>query len=171
MLVVGVALVLATFGIAKAQPSTVITQALATATTSVAYLTASTTGQTYQFDSVLFSSGKVANLTTVDATDLYLQVAASSTLTIYSITPQFSNNGIDWYGFNQAIGTQTSTGTSTLATSSLVYEWRPGTTATTSNVFNLPYAPAIHQRVIVQTMNGNGSLYLEADLKKNPSTP
>lgn len=160
-------LAVAFFGIkAKAAPSAITFETTASTTTLPAYVGNGTATTTYQLDSNLASSGKVPNVITIDAASLYLLVVASSSATTYAISPQFSNNNIDWYGV-----ASTSGATSGFGSSATVYTWTPGTTATTTLVFNLPAIPAAHERVQVSASGAAGSVYMEADLKKNPSTP
>lgn len=162
--------VMGVWGVAKAQPSTIVLQATATATTSVAYMVAGVASTTYQIDNTVFSSGKVANMQNIDEASLFLQVAASSSAANIIVTPQFSNNGIDWYSLGTATTTVTAGGTSVLAFPT-TYQWVPGTTATTSIVFKLPPVPANRERIVVGSSGANAAVYMEIDLKKNPSTP
>lgn len=173
LLLGGVAVLLAmVFGVAKtyAQPSSVMIEATATATTTVGFVAPNGTTVTYQLDSNLFSSGKIANVGTVDSVSLFVQAAASSSSSMISITPQFSNNNVDWYNVGTATSTLSGVGTSTITTST-IYTWIPGTTATTGIVFLLPAVPALHERVVFSSSIGSSSIYAEVDLKKNPSTP
>lgn len=151
----------------KAVSSTVTFEATATATTTRAYLGNGTGTSTYQFDSNLSSSGKIANVQGIDAVSLYIQVEASTTATAYSITPQFSNNNIDWYG----VASSSTNGANAFTSASTVYTWTPGTVATSTLVLLLPAIPAEHERVLLSAAGGAGAIYAEVDLKKNPSTP
>lgn len=151
----------------KAVPSTVTFEATATATTTRAYLGNGTATSTFQFDSNLASSGKIANVQGIDAASLYVQVEASSTATAYSITPQFSNNNIDWYG----VASSSTNGANAFTSASTAYTWTPGTVSTSTLVLMLPAVPAQHERVIFSATGGAGAIYAEVDLKKNPSTP
>ena len=105
----------------------------------------------------------------VDAVALYLQVAASSTATTYIITPQYSNNNIDWYTVGSQ-GTAAATGVVTVATSTS-FNWSPQTTATSTMVLNLPTVPTLHERVLISSSGAGGYFYAEADLKQNPNNP
>lgn len=170
-----------------AQPSTVAFQATASATTTVAYLAPGMATSTYQIDDTVFSSGKVANMQQIDSLALYVQFAPSSTISTLVITPQYSNNNLDWYGYNQIVGTiggtvGSTTGAATLnatyngsinliASSSASIYWTPGTTATSSTAFLLPLLPTQHMRVRFTNLSASGAVYAEIDLKKNPSTP
>ena len=154
---------------ASAQPSTITFETTAIATTSVAYLVSGTGSTIFQFDNPVFGSGKIANMQGVDSVSLYVQGAASSTATSFSILPQYSNNGLDWY--SNGIATSSTAGGAFALASSTVYTWIPGTTATTSMVLNLPVVPAQHERVVVSANGAAGAVYMEVDLKKNPSTP
>lgn len=169
MFLIGLALTLLTAGLAHAQPSSTSTQATATATTSVTYIGNGTATSTYQIDSNLFSSGKIANMQSVDALSLFLQVAASSTLTQYVITPQVSNNNIDWYNVG-SLGTASAAGAVAVSTSTS-FTWTPGVTATSSNSFSIPFIPTMHERLVISATGAAGAYYAEIDLKKNPSTP
>ena len=156
-------------GIASAQPSSLVLQTSAIATTTVAYIGNGTATSTYQIDGSTFSSGKIANLQPIDSISLFVQIAASSTATTLTITPQYSNNGIDWYNLGSQ-GTASASGSIAVSTST-AFTWTPGTTATTSMVFVLPSVPTNHERVVYSMSGGAGGLYSEYDLKKNPSTP
>lgn len=161
--VVVVAIMLAMLGVqvANAQPSSVSIQATAAATTSVQYLTTATT-YTYQIDNAVFSSGKTANTMGVDSLAVYIQVAASSTASVFSVQEQVSNNNVDWYVVN--------TGTA-LAVATSTYTFTPQTTATSSVALNLPYVPAVHTRLVFGVSGAAGAIYGEVDLKRNPNTP
>ena len=158
-----------------AQPSSVTFQATATATTTVSYMTPGTATTTYQFDSPTFSAGKEYNNAQTDKVALYVDFIASSTTATLVITPQFSNNGIDWYGYNSPALTPSSyvTGYTPLASTSISYFDTPGAIGTSTQVFILPDVPSQHERVVysLQIGDGNGAVYSEVDLKKNPSTP
>lgn len=169
VLIVAIALVSILFLESKtsAAPSSVTIQTTATATTTVAFLGVGVATSTYQFDNPTFSSGKIPNMQPIDQVNLYVQLAASSTASVLTITPQFSNNGIDWYGFNQVGTVVLSTGVSTAATSSLIFQWNPGTTATTSNVFTLPAIAAQHERVQFSASGAAAAVYAEVDLKRS----
>lgn len=161
-------LVLVFFGIkAKAAPSAITFEATATATTTRAFLANGSGTVTFQLDSNLSSSGKLPNVITVDAASLYIQVEASTTATTYAIAPQFSNNNIDWYG----VASSSTNGATAFTSAATSYTWTPGTVATSTLVLPLPAIPAAHERVIVTATGGAGAVYMEADLKKNPSTP
>lgn len=157
----------------KAAPSTLAIQTSAVATTSVAYLTSGTASSTYQIDSNgVFSASKVPNMQGVDSVSDYIQYAASSTSAVLTVVPQWSNNNIDWYGFNQATNaTPTSNGATLLASTTLSYQFLPTSTATSSIVINLPNVGAQHERVIYGTTGANGAVYSEYDLKLGPETP
>jgi hypothetical protein len=163
------ALGLAAAGIARAMPSSVTFQSTAVATTTVSYLGNGTATSTYQIDNAVFSSGKVANMQSVDSLSLYVQAAASSTATQYTFTPQYSNNNIDWYGMGSQ-GTASAAGVIAVSTST-AFTWTPGTTATTSMVFNLPVVPTQHERIVVSASGAAGAVYAEITLKKLPNTP
>lgn len=169
--VVVVAIILASLGVqvASAQPSTVVLQTTASATTTVSYLGNGTGTSTYQFDNPAFSSGKVANMQTTDTVALFLQVAASSTATVYTVTPQYSNNNVDWYNVGSQ-GTASASGVVAVSTST-TFTWTPGTTATSSMTFNLPTVATMHERVLLSASGAAGAVYAEVTLKKNPSTP
>lgn len=146
----------------KAATSYVSVQTTAVATTTVSYIGAGTATTTYQFDGL--AAGKVQEMGEVDQEALYLQVAASSTATIVQITPQFSNNNVDWYGYGQ-------TGTTNVATTSATIYWVPNTTATSTQVFNLPFVPARHERVLISASGAAAAVYAEVTLKRLPTNP
>lgn len=163
----------------SAQPSTVVIQTMATATTSVAFLTPGTATTTYQFDNSLFSSGKIANMQSVDSGSMMIQMTASSSVGNLSTLAwqfQFSNNGIDWYGESSPV-TAAGASASAESTSTITHTWNPGTTATSSKFVLIPVGPAQHERVTFfipgtpNTTASSSAFYIEVDLKKNPSTP
>ena len=154
---------------AKASPSSIAVQTSANATTTVAYIGNGTATSTYQFDNTSFSSGKVPTMTAIDASYLYVQVAASSTATVLTVTPQVSNNGIDWYGIGSE-GTASAAGAIAVSTTTS-FTWTPGTTATTSMEFKLPDVATVHERIVFSMTGGAGAIYNEVVLKQNPSTP
>lgn len=154
-----------------AQPSSDVIQTSAPATTTVSYLVAGTASSTYQIDNPVFSSGKVTNMQPIDATSMYVQYAASSTSAILTMTPQWSNNNVDWYGFASATASPATNGIIPLASTNLSYQYTPLGTATTSIVLNLPQVNSQHERVIFTVAGANGAVYSEWVLKKNPSTP
>lgn len=153
-----------------ASPATIQFETSAAASTTVSYLTAGGASTTFQFDSQVFGANKVASMIPINSTSVYVQAAASSSATIYTITPQWSNNGVDWYGYQQPLGTS-ATGAQLFSTSTVSYSWNPGTTATTSAVFVLPNVPTYHARVLVGTTGANGTAYIEAALKTDAQTP
>lgn len=157
----------------KAAPATLAIQTSATATTSVSYMTSGTASSTYQIDNNgVFSASKVPNMQSVDSVNVYVQYAASSTAAVLTIVPQWSNNGIDWYSFNQATNaTPASNGVTLLASSTLTYQFLPLSTATSSMVINLPDVRGQHERVTYGTTGANGAVYSEYVLKFNTETP
>lgn len=175
--ILAIAIVLAVLSLyatrVHAQPSTDVIQTSATATTTVGYMTAGTASTTYQIDgNGSFASGKVANMQPIDVVSMFVQYSASSTSATLIATPQWSNNGIDWYGFGQSVfATPASTGVIPLASTTLTYQFLPPSTATTTFVINLPQINAQHERVIFGTQGANGAVYSEWVLRKNPSTP
>lgn len=176
-LVIGfIALSVLFFGVgheAKAQPSSLALQTQAAATSTFAFMAVGLGTTTYQFDSNgAFSATKIPNMQPIDRTSLYIQFAASSSASTLVVTPQWSNNNIDWYGFNTGLsGSPTATGVISLASTSVTYQYTPGAAGTTTTVILLPDVPAQHERVVYSEIGANGSIYSEVDLKKNPSTP
>lgn len=150
----------------RAAPASVTIQTTAPATTTVAFIAVGTATSTYQFDSPVFSSGKIANMQPIDRIALYVQAAASSTSSIIGIMPQYSNNGVDWYNYGTATSTLNATGNSTIAVPTS-YSWTPGTTATSSTVIILPDVPAQHERVVFSASGANAAVYAEVDMKRN----
>lgn len=169
-----VAFIIAVMGIAavsvKASPSQISFETSSIATTTISYLSPGVATSTYTFTDPSFASGKVSNMQQVDSVAFYLQAAASSTSSVFSVTPQFSNNGIDWYSLATATSTITTAGASPL-TNSTSYQWTANTTATTSLVFSLPAVPSNYERVVISTSGAGGAVYNEVALKKLPSTP
>lgn len=140
----------------KAQPSSINVQTTAPATTTVAFVGNGTATSTYQIDSYpTFNQSKVFSMAGIDAEYLYVQVTASSTATIFTFTPQFSNNGIDWYNIASTSGTAAI--------------WNPGTTATTGLAFKLPDMQGLHERILTSAAGAAGAVYEEVVLKKNAS--
>lgn len=152
---------------ATAAPDAVISEASATATTTVSYLPIGGS-TTFQFDSNTYPSNKIQSMQSVTVTSLYFQYAASSTSSTLIVTPQYSNNNVDWYGFNQAIGTQNgTTGSTTLASTTLSYAFTASGIATSSQVIVLPSVPALHERVLFTQTGAAGAVYSETDLRSS----
>lgn len=149
-----------------AQPSSINVQATATATTTRTYLSNGSGTATYQIDSYpTYSNTKVFSIAGIDSVYLYAQVEASTTATIFSFTPQFSNNGLDWYG----VASSSTNGANAFTTASTVYTWAPGTVATSTLVFKLPDIQGMHERVLTTATGAAGAVYEEVVLKKNAS--
>lgn len=125
---VGVAMLFTAFGlinVANANPlqfkPTVQT---ATATSSVAYMTAGTATSTLTIDSNAPGQPFVT-----DQMALLIQNVASSTSSILNIAIQYSQDGIDWYSDN---GTVVATSTPFQIQVADTYTWTAAGTATTS---------------------------------------
>jgi hypothetical protein len=132
----------------NAQPSSINVQTTAVATTTLIYVGNGTATSTYQIDSYpTFSSSKIFSMAGIDSEYLFIQVNASSSATVFSFTPQFSNNGIDWYNYG-TLGTPATNGNTAVSTST-AFTWTPGTTATTSMAFKLPDLAGMHERIMV----------------------
>jgi hypothetical protein len=153
----------------SAQPSSIFFAAATATTTSPFYIGNGTATTTYQFDNSSFSSGQIPNMQTVDAITLYAQMVASSTATVYTIIPEYSNDNKNWY-FIGSQGTASAAGVITVATSTS-FTLAPQTTATTSVAIKFPSVDTAHERIVVSATGAAGSIYFETDLKKNPSTP
>lgn len=173
-----VAIVITVFSIvalsAKAQPSSVVIQTTATATTTMSYMTPGTATTTYQFDSASYSSGKVLNMQGIDSGSMMIQFAASSSAASLAYQFQYSNNNIDWYGESSSFGTVSGSNNSLFeASSTITHIWTPGVTGTSTKLVTIPVAAAQHERVVFSIPVGtaNGAVYAEIDLKRNPSTP
>lgn len=150
---------------ADAQPSSIAVQTTAAATSSWAYLLNGSATSTYQIDSYpSYSSSKAFSMAGIDAEYLYLELTASSTATVYSVTPQFSNNGIDWYNYSNT----TVAGSQTLA-STTAYAFDPNTTATTFVSFKLPDMSGLHERLVFSASGAAGAIYAEVVNKKSAS--
>lgn len=149
-----------------AQSSSINVQVTATATTTRTYLANGSGTATYQIDSYpTYSNTKVFSMAGIDSVYLYAQVEASTTATIFSFTPQFSNNGIDWYG----VASSSTNGANAFTAVSTVYTWAPGTVATSTLVFKLPDIQGMHERVLTTATGAAGAVYEEIVLKKNAS--
>jgi len=176
MLVLAMVAVLAVYSqTVKAAPSGLAIQTSASASTSPAYLTqgSATATTTYQLDSNgQFSSSKVPNMQGVDSVSVLVDLVASSTSSVLVVTPQWSNNNIDWYGFASPISANTSlNGLSFLASTTLAYYFSPTTSGTNLITFQMPVLFAQHERVQYSLWGANGSVYSEYDLKATPETP
>lgn len=164
-------------GNAIAHPSSVAIQATATATTSIAYLSAGVATSTYQFDgNGQLSTGKVLNMQTIDSGSLYIEFVASSSASSLGWQFQYSNNNQDWYGESAPFSTGTISGTSSNqfeASSTITHVWTPGVGATSTKVVAIPILPAQHERVVFFTPIGAAAsgVYAEVDLKSLPSNP
>lgn len=157
----------------KAQPSSINVQSTAVATTTVAYIGNGTATSTYQIDANnTVSASKIFSMAPIDTVYMYVQGAASSSATTFGFTVQMSNNGSDWYsvGTSSLNSAPTFTFGSSIA-SSTTATWLPGTTATSSFMFQLPVVAGLHERVLTSATGAAGAVYEEFVLKKNPSTP
>lgn len=153
----------------KAATSYVTSQTSAAATTTVSYMTPGTATTTYQIDNLALN--KVQEMGEVDAITVLVQFAASTTASTLNVQQQVSNNNIDWYTVNQVVGTPTSLGSSTLATSSITYQWTPGVAGTSSTAFVILNVPARHERLVFSNTGASGAIYNEVTLKRLPTTP
>lgn len=150
---------------AQAQPSSINVQTTAVATTTLTYLASGAT-TTYQIDSYpTYSSSNVFSMAGIDSEYLYVQATASSTATLYTFTPQFSNNGTDWYGMGSQ-GTASAAGSIAVSTTT-TFTWTPGATTFTSMAFKLPDMTGMHERVLTTVSGAAGAVYEEVVLKKN----
>lgn len=157
---------------ARATPSQISTQATATATSTVAFMSAGNATSTYQIDTngAYSTTKQNATMAQVDAVSMYVLFNASSSGSILQYQFQFSNNNIDWYteGFSQTIA---SIGTAT--TSLTTHTYSSGVSGTSFVVVSAPVIPGYHERVVFAIPPGsaNGAVYAEIDTKKNPSNP
>ena len=156
----------------QAAASSIRVETSAPATTTVSYLSYGTATSTYQFDSPSVASGKVPFTSSLDTQYLYVQFAASSSSSVLNITPQYSNNNVDWYSIAAATSTVNVGGISVLAYPT-VYQYSATAAATTSLVFKLPDMAAQHMRVVFGLAAGSaaGAVYNEVVLKENPHSP
>ncbi len=163
------------FGIvnSRAQPSSVSVQTTASATTTAAFIGNGTATSTYQIDAGnVFSTSKEFSMQDVDNVYMFVQGAASSSATVFGFTVQVSNNNIDWYSVaTTSLITVPSYVFGSSIASSTTATWQPGTTATSSFMFQLPNVAALHERVLISATGAAGAVYAEFALKKNPSTP
>lgn len=158
---------------ANAQPSSINVQQTAVATTTVAYVGNGIGTSTYQIDANnTVNPNKIFSMAPIDTVYMYVQGVASSSATTFGFTVQMSNNGVDWYsvGTSSLNSAPTFTFGSSIA-SSTTATWLPGTTATSSFMFQLPIVAGLHERVLTSASGGAGAVYEEFVLKKNPSTP
>lgn len=150
-----------------AQPSSIAVQTTNAATSTVAYLGNGTATSTYQIDSYpSYSSSKAFSMAGIDAVYAYLELTASSTATVFSVTPQFSNNNIDWYNYSGPLSTNSS---QVIMASTTAYTFTPNTTATTFVAFKLPDMTGIHERLVFSALGAAGSVYAEVVNKKAAS--
>ena len=147
-----------------AYPSSLTIDTTATATTTRTFVGNGTATSTYQFDSYpTYNPTKPFSMGQMDAEYLYVQAEASSTATVFGITPQFSNNGVDWYTYGTLTGLN--------VTSTTTYTWQPATVATSSMTFKLPTMYGMHERVLVSGSGAAGAIYMEVVMQKQPSNP
>lgn len=128
----------------------------AAATTTVAYITPGTATTTLTYDSLFTAS---------DQAVLFTQFAASSTSSVLNITAQYSQDGIDWYGDNLLVSTNS---TSTPAKSIQIgntYTWLAAGTATTSKAVFIP-TPTRYTRVQYSMTGANGAVWGSMVAKK-----
>lgn len=128
----------------------------AAATTTVSYMTAGTATTTLTYDSLYTGS---------DSAVLLTQFAASSTSSVLNITVQYSQDGIDWYGDNLMVLTNS---TSTPAKSIQIgntYTWLAASTATTSKAVLIP-TPARYSRIQYSMTGAAGAVWGQMVAKK-----
>lgn len=121
------------------------------ATTTPAFLTASTASSTVTFMTTNASSG-----------NLNLLAVASSSSTVYHYTVQYSYNGVDWY--SQSAVTVASS-LDTISPIPVMYTWTPGTTAASQLNVALPAIASKYTRIQYSTVTANGSLYIQGVLQ------
>lgn len=132
----------------------------AAATTTVAYITPGTATTTLTYDSLFAASDQAVLLT---------QFAASSTSSVLNITMQYSQDGIDWYGDNLLVSTNS---TSTPAKSIQIgntYTWTAAVTATTSKAIFIP-TPTRYTRVQYSMTGAAGAVWGSMVAKKQPGS-
>ncbi len=150
--------ILALASITHANPSQFApTVQTATATTSVAYMTAGNGTTTLPYDSynVTYGTNTGSTYATNMAT-LLVQTAASSTSSVFSITLQYSQDNIDWYNDNLSQGaTTTAVKNVSMANS---YTWTAGGTATTSKAI-LIQTPTRYVRSVIGVTGASGAVW------------
>ncbi len=161
---------------AFASPATVTFETTATATTTQSFMTPGTATSTFQFDSAVALSGKVATMQAVDSGSMFIQFTASTSVSALAYQFQYSNNGIDWYGESASFGTIGGiNNTQFEASSTVTHYWNPGgsVASTTQKAVSVPILPAQHERVVFSIPIGtnNGSVYAEFNFKRNANTP
>lgn len=158
---------------ANAQPSSINVQATATATTTLSFVGNGTATSTYQIDANnTVNPNKIFSMAPIDTVYMYVTGVASSSATIFGFTVQTSNNGVDWYSVatTSVISVPSYVFGSSIA-SSTTATWQPGTTATSTFMWQLPVVAGLHERVVTSATGAAGGAYEEFVLKKNPSTP
>lgn len=152
---------------ADAQPSSIAVQTTAAATSTLAYLGNGTATSTYQIDSYpSYSSSKPFSMAGIDANYLYLELTASSSATVFTVTPQVSNNGTDWYNVS---GVLSSTATQSTMASTTAYVFQPTVTTATFIAFKLPDITGLHERLVFSASGAAGAIYAEVVNKHNAS--
>lgn len=122
----------------------------AAATSSVLSLATTTPTITLTCDAFALAAG-LYDPTAMQSAVLALQVKSLSTATILSITPQYSDDGVDWYDDNMgAVGTTTGL---TSVSQVKSFTWTMGTTSTSSKLITM-VTPIRYIRVILQNSAG-----------------
>lgn len=165
---------------AYASPSQITIQNTTLATTTMVYLSPGALAtSTYQFDSQVFSQGKMPSFQQIDSANMFLAFNASTTNSTLAYQIQGSNNGIDWYGqssvdaiISSNIASTTSNGTQ-LASSTQVTLWAPGLTGTSTIEVPITVMAAPHERIQFYLPLGSapGAVYAEFDFKNLPGNP
>ena len=151
--IVGFIGILAFASVSSANPSffppTVQTGA---ATTSVAYLAAGSGNTTLIFDSYTTTGSTYKT----DKATLLLQTAASSTSSVFNVSFQFSQDGIDYYADNLDQGATTTTSRNISLANS--YVWTAAGTATSSKAISIT-TPTRYVKAIVSVSGAAGAVW------------
>jgi hypothetical protein len=123
----------------------------ATATTTAAFIGVGTGTTTLSFDAYANGATRAANYAT-----LFTQFAASSTSSLLTITPQYSQDGVDWYSDSTLIATSSVTAIQTANT----YTWLAATTATSSRAIVIK-TPTRYTRVQYSLTGAAGAVWAQ----------
>lgn len=161
----------------KAATSYVSSQASATATSTMSFMSPGAATTTYQLDGL--ASNKVQEMGEIDSAAVYIAFNASSSSSILAYQVQYSNNNVDWYGESASLSTananiaSTSNAVTQEASTTVTHLWSPGASGTSTKAILLPPLPAKHERLIfsIPVGSANGAIYFETALKRLPATP
>lgn len=106
---------------------------------------------------LIFDSYQVGHPTVAEGAALLLQETSSTSAATISVTFQYSQDGIDWYGDDYKVATTTNPIGINAVKSML---WSPGTTATSSRIVDF-YTPIRYTKALISTTVGTSSVWAQ----------